>query len=466
MLNLDYRFSMNRSVLILLASLLLLGPVSCASKKPPPKPEPPPFAGETATLSITNGIHILSQVPLPLGFAPAAGRSPMWLQNGQEIGIVGKVGADTVVLGYGGQKWQTSRVLAADTGPNAAEQGRIVDVAPSPDGMTLAIAEVIPGQNRLDIVLRDLIAVGPGNPIASFDGEFDSATLAWLNNGTVALALRAHPEMSPPPAPPPAYGEEAEPPPKPAESLQLIVVTGTGSVAPLDIKCPMSPLSWSANAVFAVGSGDREVPPIIIDRRNSECRQFGAVGPIRVLDWDEDEEGTFLYIKPDPMTGSSAVYRYNIDTGHEKQVAISTGAAAFTSGGTVIVEGNQSLTLRMAAERPNEPLHAQIAISQPEQGEVQFKPLGFDTTPPMLAASSLTYSETIDAATIQTFAPGTPTMWRKIINYSIANQSAFLLATGAARGVVDMSWSIHGRWLAIVDGDQFKSMLTVIVPPQ
>lgn len=463
MLNLDYRFSMNRSVLILLASLLLLGPVSCASKKPPPKPVPPPFAGETATLSITNGIHILSQVDLPAGFAPS-GRSPMWLQNGQEIGIVGKIGRDTVVLGYGGQKWQTSRVLAADTGQNAAEQGRIVDVAPSPDGMTLAVAEVIPGQNRLDVILRDLIAVGPGNPIASFDGEFDSATLAWLNTGTVALALRAHPETSPPPAPPP--GDESEAPPKPAESLQLIVVTGTGSVAPLDIKCPMSPLSWSANAVFAVGSGDREVPPIIIDRRNSACRQFGTVGPIRVLDWDEDEEGTFLYIKPDPLTGSSGVYRYNIDAGREKLVAISTGAAAFTSGGTVIVEGNQNLTLRMAVERPDMPVHAQIAISQPEQGEVQFKPLGFDTTAPMLAASSLTYSDTIDAAAIQTFAPGTPTTWRKIINYSVPNESAFLLATGAAHGTLGMSWSIHGRWLAIVDGDQFKSMLTVIVPPQ
>jgi hypothetical protein len=463
MLNLDYRFSMNRSVLILLASLLLLGPVSCASKKPPPKPVPPPFAGETATLSITNGIHILSQVPLPLGFAPS-GRSPMWLQNGQEIGIVGKIGGGTVVLGYGGQNWQTNRVLAADTGSNAAEQGRIVDVAPSPDGMTLAIAEVIPGQNRLDVILRDLIAVGPGNPIASFDGEFDSATLAWLNNGTVALALRVHPESSPPPAPPP--GDESEPPPKPAESLQLIVVTGTGSVAPLDIKCPMSPLSWSANAVFAVGSGDREVPPIIIDRRNSACRQFGSVGPIRVLDWDSDEEGTFLYIKPDPMTGSSSVYRYNIDTGREKLVAISTGAASFTSGGTVIVEGNQNLTLRMATERPDMPVHAQIAISQPEQGEVQFKPLGFDTTAPMLAASSLTYSDTIDAAAIQTFAPGWPTTWRKIINYSVPNESAFLLATGAARGPLGMSWSIHGRWLALVDGDQFKSMLTVIVPPQ
>jgi len=464
MLNLDYRFSMNRSVLIPLASLLLLGPVSCASKKPPPKPVPPPFAGKTATLSITNGIQILSQVTLPAGFAPSPERGPMWLQNGQEVGIVGEVGRDTVVLGYSGQQWKTGRILAADSGPGAAERGRIVDVAASPDGMTLAIAEVIPSQRRLDVVLRDLIAVGPGNPIASFDGEFDSATLAWLNNGTVALALRAHPETSPPPAPPP--GSESEVPPKPAESLQLIVVTGTGSVAPLDIKCPMSPLSWSANAVFAVGSGDREVPPIIIDRRNSECRQFGSVGPIRVLDWDEDEEGTFLYIKPDPTTGGSGVYRHNIDTGRDKLVAISTGAAAFTNGGTVIVEGNQKLTLRMAAERPNLSLPAQIAISQPEQGEVQFKPLGFNTTAPMLAASSLTYSDTIDAAAIQTFAPGAPTSWRKIINYSIPNQSAFLVATGAARGVVDMSWSIHGRWLAIVDGDQFKSMLTVIVPPQ
>jgi hypothetical protein len=465
MVNLDYRVSMTRSFLNLVALLVLLGLASCATKQPPPRPVPQPFAARTSTLSITNGLKVLSEITLPGGFVPAPNHPPMWLQEGDEIGLVGKVGPDTVVLGYSGKDWRTARILAADSGAAAAEQGRIVDVAVSPNSLTLASAVVVPGARRLDVIIRDLIAVGPGNPIASFDGDFDSATLSWINNSTIALALRAHPE--PQPAPQPAVeDEEAEPPPKPADGLQFVVVTGAASVVPVDLKCAMSPLSWSPGGAYAIGQGDSEAPPILINRRTSQCLRFGTVGPVHVLDWDTDREGVFLYVAPDQSGRSSGIYRHSIEDGTDKLIAVSSGAAAMSNAGETIVLGNQKLTFGIAIERPTEPLLAQVAVSDPDQQQIALKGLGFDTTAPMLAASTMTYSHGQDEVAIQTFAPGEPAPWRKIISYSLQDDSAFLLATGAWHGTASMSWSTHGRWLAIVDGEQNLSTLTIILPPQ
>ena len=457
---------MTRSFLILVASSVLLGFAACStSKEPPPKPVPPPFAAETATLSVTNGIKVINELTLPAGFVPAPNRPPMWLQNGLEIGVVGKVGTDTYVLGYSGPNWNTARIIAADTGPAAAEQGRIVDVAVSPNSMTMAIAVVAAGSRRLDVILRDLIAVGPGNSIATFDGAFDSATLAWINESTVALALRAHPEP-PPESQPAPEGTDTTPPEKPADGLQLIVVTGAGSVVPLDLKCEMSPLSWSPNSVYAIGQGDAHAPPILIDRRKSQCFRFGTVGPIRVLDWDRNEEGTFLYVAPDASGRSVGIYRHSIESNADKLIGISSGAAALSNGGESIVLGNQQLTFRLAVEKPNQPLPAQVALSDPDLAQVNMKPLGFDTIAQMLAASTMTYSRSEDEVAIQTFAPGAPAPWRKIITYTLQDDSAFLIAEGAWRGTATMSWSTHGHWIAIADGDDKRSTLTIILPPR
>ena len=90
--------------------------------------------------------------------------------------------------------WRTGRILAAETGAGAAEEATIADIAASPNGLTLASAVVVPGADRVDVVIRDLIATGAGNVIASFNGQFDSISMSWLNNATIALALRAHPE--------------------------------------------------------------------------------------------------------------------------------------------------------------------------------------------------------------------------------------------------------------------------------
>jgi hypothetical protein len=308
--------------------------------------------------------------------------------------------------------------------------------------------------------------------IASFNGRYDSVSMRWLNDATIALALRLHPE---PPgesgagdeAPKSDQDEQALPPPTPSDGLQLIVITGAGSVAPLKLSCPMSPLSWSAHGVYAVGQGDAGAPPVIIDRRASTCTRFHVRQPIHVLDWDKDDEGSFLYVGPDPTRHTIGVFKYNIATGAEHLMGVSTGAASFAAGSDTVTLGNKDLTFARAMERPEMPIPAQVAVAQSEQGKVDLKPLGFDTWPEMLAQSTMAYSKGADEAAMQIYAPSKPVPWRKIVTYSLHYDSAFLLAEGPAQGIVTMSWSLRGRWLAFLDGDAAAgTVMSVLEPPR
>ncbi|MDO8434223.1 MAG: hypothetical protein Q7S58_17625 [Candidatus Binatus sp.] len=455
---------MARSFLIRFAALAALGVASCSSADQPPAAVQPPFTARSTSLEITNGIKVVTNVSLPNGFAPIAGRAPMWLENSAEIGVVGMQDGHTVVYGLGGPDWHAGRVLATEIGPSAAARGTIVDVAASPEGLTLATAIVAPDHKRVDVVIRDLIASGPGNVIASFDGRFDSISLSWLNSATIALALRKHPEESIEHA---DSDDTDHPPATPIDGLQLIVVTGASSVAPLKLGCPMSALSWSTHGVYAVGQGDSSTAPVVIDRRKSVCGKFGRSTPIHVLDWDSEEEGTFLFVGVDPTNNTVDVYRHNIETGAEHVVGVSTGAASFTPGGDIVVLGNQKLTFRMATERPQLEMLAQVAIVQPDESRTDVKSLGFNSTPAMLAQSSMAYSKGADEAAMQVFAPSQPIPWRKIVSYSLPTDAAFLLAAGPARGTVTMSWSPKGRWLAFLDGDASTgATLTVLAPPR
>src|SRR5208337_2647287 len=138
-------------------------------------------------------------------------------------------------------------------------------IAASPNGLTLAAAMVVPGAGRVDMIIRDLIATGPGNVLASFNGDYDSISISWLNNATVAVALRRHPEPLEP-------GDNGEPPKSDADQADA-----------------EPPPSWSAHGVYAVGQGDASTPPVIVDRRNATCTGFHVSRPIHVLDWDTDD---------------------------------------------------------------------------------------------------------------------------------------------------------------------------------
>jgi hypothetical protein len=468
---------MPRSVLILILALTAVSVASCSSANPP-KPGPPAFVAHSATLAVTNGIKVVTSVQMPDGFAPLASRSPIWLEEGAEIGVIGTQAGHTIMYGLGGSGWRTGRVLAAETGPGAAEEGSIADLATSPNGLTLASAVVVPGASRVDVVVRDLIASGPGNVIASLNGQFDSISMSWLNDATIALALRRHPEPmesgvnEEAPAPKSDADQDTDqadqqPPPARADGLQLIVVTGAGTVAPLKLSCPMSALSWSAHGVYAVGQGDAGAAPIIIDRRKSTCTRFHTRQPIRVLDWDPADEGSFLYVGPDPSGHTVGVYKYNIADGDEHVMGVSSGAAAFASGSDTVTLGNKELTFRRAVDRPRDPIVAEVAVAQSDESQVDVKSLGFSTVPEMLAQSSMEYSKGADDAAMEIYAPGLPVAWRKIVTYSLHYDSAFLLAEGPARGTVTMSWSPRGRWLTLLDGDATTgTVLTVLTPPR
>jgi len=464
---------MPRSVLILILALNAVSVASCSTGANAPKPGPPPFLARSTTLAVTNGIKVLTDVAMPDGFAPIPSRAPIWMQNGEEIGVVGTQAGHTIMYGLGGAGWRTGRILAAETGPAAAEEGTIADLAVSPNGLTLATAMVTADGNRVDLIIRDLIASGAGSAIANFNGRFDSISMSWLNDATIALALRQHP--APPgesvvSSEPPKFDPDqpdVQPPPSLSDGLQLVVITGAGSVVAMKLSCPMSRLSWSAHGVYAVGQGDADAPPVIIDRRASTCTRFHVPQPIHVLDWAKDDEGSFLYVGPDPTRHTIGVYKYNIATGAEHLMGVSTGAASFAAGSDTLTLGNRDLTFTRAIERPEDPVVAQVAVAQADLTEVDVKSMGFDTWPEMLAQSTMAYSKGADEAAMQIYAPSKPVPWRKIVTYSLRYDSAFLLAEGPAQGTVTMSWSLRGRWLAFLDGDATAgTVMSVIEPPR
>ena len=437
---------------------------ACSSAKTP-VPSPPVSIAASPTLAVTNGVHVLASLPMPPGFGPIDGRPPQWLQNGTEIAVTGTIGGHVTVIGLSGQGWRNQRILAAETGPDAAEQGSILDAAASPDGMTFATAVAVPGERRLDIVLRDLIASGPGHAITYFDGVYDLVSMHWLSNSTLAIALRPQTEPSPTPfTASPDAGEPVAPPPKPSTGLQLLVVTGAGSVAPLTLPCAISALQWSPSGVYAVGMGDSTARPILVDRRRSTCVPLSATAPVNVLSWEPEGENAFLFVQT--VNGRNrGVFEHDISSGKDRLIAVSSGAASYVGNGPILAFGNQKLTWKMIADHPLEPVIAELAIFDPDKPEIDVRQLGFRTVPPMIADSVMLHTRPTDRVLLQTFEPAVPVAMRKLIVYAERADSAFQVAYGPARGMVQASWSPRGHWIALLDGDPRGSRLVIISPP-
>ncbi len=448
---------------VMIAVTLSLG--SCSTQNAPPgKPALPIEAVRTATMNITPGIEVLTRVALPDGFVPAPDYPPMWLQAGKEVAITGTRNGHTAVIGYGGTGYRTERVIAEDGGIGAPD-GSLVDLAASPNGMELALAVMNPAEKNLEVVTRDVISEGAANPVSSFDGKFGSVSIGWLGEFTIPLALRAQidNEASYKPA---GGAPDTTPAPVADASSGLYVINTSGVVTTgyLKLNCTMSRLSWSPQGVVAVGSGDADAPPIIIDRAKESCQRINAQAPIRVLDWAHDSK-SFLYEENDPTVGTGT-YRYDLATGAVRLVAISSGAAAFVGNDQVLALGSGGLTFRGAQFAPNGPIRAEVALSNPTGSDTEVESLGFNSTSAMLAASTMTYTRATDTAAIATFSPTTSGPLRKIVIYSVAARHAFLVAFGPVRGVVAMSWSPRGRYLAIADGDGSAAALTIMSPPR
>src|SRR5262249_55072206 len=114
---------MFRSVPTLLILGIAITIAACSTQKTPAKPIVPVALVRTATMNVTAGIQVLARIDLPEGFAPAAEYPPMWLRNGEEIGVVGERGGHTVVMGYLTNASHEARVLAEDNGVGAPDGG-------------------------------------------------------------------------------------------------------------------------------------------------------------------------------------------------------------------------------------------------------------------------------------------------------------------------------------------------------
>jgi len=399
---------------------------------------------------------------MPEGFAPST-TAPIWLQNGAQIVLVGTKSDRTFVVAFDSATLSNPRIIASDFGP-ATPGGSIVGVAASPDGMTLATAVAEPANNQLEVVLHDILTNGEGSRVASFPGQFDSVSMSWLDNHTIALALRA--AAAPVPAPAtaaPAGATIDRPAPVSPESggLFMIETTGLGAVKQVKIKCPLSHLTWSRDGRFAIGDGDPRTPPILIDRPRNFCAVLRSKEPITVLAWSPRGDAV-LYSMPSGRT--IGTFRYDLATGTSSLIAVASSAAAFVGNGDVFALGNQDLSWRRIAQAPEAPVISELATFTPQAGEVRIIPLGIRTVPALLAESRMIYTTVSDSAAIDILAPGSPDPLRELIAYLLPSHVAFLLASGPARGNVLMSWSPDGRNLAVLDGDARSSMLTIFSP--
>jgi hypothetical protein len=464
---------MRRSIVILVLFALVAGLYACASKKKAAEEQaarevpklPLVIPREhTATLDIATGAKVVAKKVMPEGFAPA-GIAPIWLQNGAQIAVVGTKSDRTFVVAFESATLDNPRIVASDFGP-ATPGGKIVEVAASPDGMTLATAVAEPSSNQLDVVLHDILTSGEGSRIASFPGQFDSVSMSWLDNHTIALALRAAGAPVSPPAAPTAAGIAAAPPPLPVapestSGLFMIETVGLGAVKQVKINCPLSHLIWSADGRFAIGEGAPGTPPVLIDRPRNFCAELRSREPIKVLAWSPRGDA-FLYAMPSGHT--IGTFRYDLATGTSSLVAISSQAAAFVGSSDVFALGNQDLSWRRIAQAPNAPVISELATFTPQAGEVRIIPLGIRTLPALLAESRMVFTTVNDSAAIDILAPANPLPLRELIAYLLPSHVAFLLASGPARGNVLMSWSPDGKNLAVLDGDANASMLTIFSP--
>lgn len=436
---------MHRSLTPILPLVVLLsfGGAAC-SLLGHEEPATPPITRHTATMDLTPDITVEALVATPPGFTPIAGEPPLWLQGAKELALAGTLEGRTEVIGFSGASYKKVRLVAADGGPGAPN-GKIVGLAASPNGLTLAVAEAEPG--RIEIVVRYVVSNGGQNSVASFDGNFHAVSLTWLAPDTLAVGLAGDSTASP----------------EQAGGLYLIHVLGAVRVEQVNLTCPISMLVFSPDTRFAVGEGDQRTPPSIFDSRDGSCRPVGVDGPIKVLGWAPGN-GAFLYSTPAGRGHGAGVFRHNIASGKTDLIAVSSSAAAYTGAGIVMALGNRDLDPQSAASSPDRRVTAQIASFDPKENKTLVDTLGTPTTPAMMMASTMTYSHGFAELALQLYVAGPGGPMREIVTFSIIDRKAFVLASGPFRGVAVIGWSPGANHLVIFDGDGGIGALAVITP--
>jgi hypothetical protein len=380
-------------------------------------------------------------------------RPPIWLGGSSEVGVLGTRAGRGVMLGFSGPGLSQHRVVIEDYGA-AAPGGQLLDVAQNADGRMLLSAVESDSRDRLDINLSSVSNPGSVAPIASLAGDFGAAQLTWLNNGKVVLATQAVA---------PSNDDRSS---RTAEiavgGLYLITIDSKSPIQQMaEVKCQLSPLNVSPDGAFAVAQGGNSAPPAIIDLHKGSCNGFPSRFPLQVLGWAPNSSA-FLY----RSAAEDAVLRFTLLARRSSIVAISSGAAAFASDGTIIAFGSQEMSWRRTLAEPSAPVKAQIALTDPHQGQLTINSLGFAIPPALMAQSTIVFSQVSNDAIIDTAVPGPMGLIRELIEYSYPARAAFILAHGPVRGPIAISWSPEGKQIAIVDGDATHRTLAVIAPPK
>lgn len=437
------------SLVLPIAAVFAIG--ACSARKPhKPAPFRPLYAAHSATLDVTSGVNVIGIASMPRGFTPYLARPPMWLREGPEIAVAGRAENHNVVLGFSGPRFSNIRVLARDFG-RGAPGGTILNFAVSPDGLTIATAVAQPSSSQLALMLNDDMNLGEGHLAASISGAFDAAQIVWLDNKTIALVAETPQTAN-------ATGGEA-----PERGLHIITVGPQISSRYLGrISCPLSRLVFSPNRYFAVSEGAANAPPALFDIHDQTCREMRLRAPIRVLGWNPGSTA-FLYAIGYGI--DAGVFRFDLTSEKTAPVAISSGAAAYASDGTIVAVGSDALSRKRVALDPNQRIKVEVARFDPHQAVLRLNSLGFETTPAMLAASRMAYSQISDRGIIDIATPGVAGPLRALIEYIYPSKAESVLATGPARGPVSMSWSPDGVLLALVDGTPRLWTLTLLVPP-
>jgi hypothetical protein len=388
---------------------------------------------------LARGVEPIAVTSLPANFAINARRAPAWLNEGREIAVFGVADQKSLILGFGGPQFSEARMIAEDFSA-AAPHGRLLDVAVSPDGMTIASLVAIEHENQVRVIDRAVVDSGPGRPLASLDGSFDTADLSWTSAGTLAVNLGGH---------------------RPAAAqLYMIEVQGQPQIRSLDhIRCALTDLSFSPDGQWAVAQGDHQSPSYLISLHDQACVAIDRE-PIRVLAWAPDSS-SFLYIAQGlrPVTG---VFRYERTSGRRAIIAISSGAAAYASDGAIVALGSSGLSWKSARDFPHKMIELQMARWLTGQQEIQINSVGIETLPPMLAQASMLLSTASDEGVIDLLIPSPQGPQRELIGYSYPTRATYLIASGRAGAPLAMSWSPDGKLLAIVDGGVHPAVLMVV----
>lgn len=436
-----------KTLLLVWMAVLLAG---CGARRSVQVPPPLPPANRIGSLAIMSGIKIASSVTMPAGFIPDLTYAPIWLEHGNLVAVPGNTNGRSMLIGFSGADLATQRVIAADDDAGAPD-GIILAVAASPDAAMLAT--VVASRQQDTVAVRVGSGEGEWRTVTAIPGACSGAQIAWLDPATIALVLRGPASTA---APAGISGD--------AQIFVIKLADPVGVQSLTKRRCALSRMSFSPDGHWAVGQGDPDAPPVMLDLKNQLCTPLDRRDPIRVLAWRPDGLG-FLYAAPGSM-GVPGVFRYDHAGGISTVVAIASAAAAYASDGTIIAIGNERLTWRSASSAPTQPITAQVALFPAGQSAVTINSLGFETTPELLARASMVFASPSNNGLLDIAAVKMPQPLRRLIEYSYPTRTAFALAGMAPDTVIATSWSPDNRLIALIDGGAQPPRLTLIAAPR